>query len=141
MSHNPKSKEGARVAKLTDRELFDEQQEKKKKPSKNKMGNKPIVIDAIWFQSTGEGHYYQELKSRLQNGEFAQFKRQLPVEFFVNGIRVGRYIADFAVLNHDGSIDIIDYKSRFTVMLAHYKLKKALMLACYQVEIKEVGKR
>lgn len=135
---SPVSKEGKRVAALSANELFAEHEEKKKK-KKSKMGNRPTVIDKIWFQSTGEGNYYVELKDRLLRGEFKEFKRQLPIEFHVNGVRVGKYIADFAVLHFNGSIDVIDYKGRFTAGLALYDMKKQLTLALYGVAIKEVG--
>lgn len=135
---NPVSKEGKRVAALSGDELFAESREKKKKKV-SKMRNKPIVLDSIWFQSEGEGYYYLELKALLDRGDIWEIKRQIPFEFVVNDIVVGKYVADFGVLYYDGRVEIIDYKSRFTVMLAHYQLKKALMLACYGVIIKEVG--
>lgn len=129
---SPKSKVGANIS----RQLFDAVEQPKKK---SKMQNKAIILDSIWFQSQGEGYYYLELKSLLQAGKIQDFKRQIPFEFWVDGIRIGKYVADFGVLNHDGTLEIIDYKGRFTAGLALYKMKKALMLACYQVAIKEVG--
>lgn len=137
---NPKSKKGSDMKKLSDQELFDDHQAKKKKKG-SKMRNKPVIIDNIWFQSEGEGYYYLELKSQWQRGKIKQIKRQIPFEFVVGGIKVGKYVADFGVIHHDGSLEIIDYKSRFTVTLALYQMKRALMLACYQVAIKEVGCR
>ncbi len=137
---SPKSKKGAQMKKLSDQELFDDHQEKKKKKG-SKMRNKPVIVNNIWFQSEGEGNYYLELLSQWQRGKIKQFKRQIPFEFIVSGIRVGKYVADFGVMHHDGTLDIIDYKSRFTVTLALYQMKKQLMLACYQVAIKEVGSR
>lgn len=110
---------------------------KKKKTSK--YLNKWVVIDNINFQSEGEGYYYLELKALMLRGEVKEIKRQIPFEFMVNDVKVGKYVADFGVLYHDGRIEIIDYKSRFTVTLALYQIKKALMLACYGVIIKEVG--
>ena len=107
--------------------------------AKNKMGNRWVVIDNIKFQSTGEGYYYLELKEQLLRGYIKEFKRQVPFEFFVNGVRVGKYVADFATIGFDGNVQVIDYKSRYTLKLPLYQIKKALMLACYQVVIKEVG--
>lgn len=130
----------SRLKPETQQSLFEKQREDKNK-KKSKYLNKWVVIDSIKFQSEGEGYYYLELKSRLLRGEFKEFKRQLPIEFEVNGVRVGKYIADFAVLHYNGSIEIIDYKSRFTATLALYGIKKQLMLALYGVEIKEVGKK
>jgi len=107
----------------------------------NKYGNKWVIIDNIKFQSTGEGNYYLELKSRMLRSDIQDFKRQVPFEFFVNGIRIGKYIADFVVLNFDGSIEVIDFKWMITANLATYQMKKALMKACYSVSIKEVGNK
>ena len=137
---SPKSKEGLRRSKLSGKELFDEAQERKGK-KKSKMGNKPVVFDNIWFQSEGEGHFYLSLKEQLQRGKIKDFKRQIPFEFFVNGIRIGKYVCDFGVLYHDNTVEILDYKSRFTATLALFEMKEALMIACYQVEIKKVGMR
>ena len=105
----------------------------------NKYGNKWIIIDDIKFQSTGEGYYYLELKERLLRGDVKEIKRQIPFEFVVNGIRIGKYVADFGVLHFNGSLEILDYKSRFTATIPLYDLKKQLMLACFGVAIKEVG--
>lgn len=127
----------SRIKEQNPEELFANEDKKKKKLSKYK--NKWIVIDKINFQSEGEGYYYLELKDRLIRGEIRQIKRQIPFEFVVSGVRIGKYIADFGVLHHDGTVEIIDYKSRFTVTLALYQMKKQLMLACYGVGIKEVG--
>ena len=106
---------------------------------RGRHGNVPVVIDNIWFQSTGEGYYYLELKERQNRMDIREFKRQVPVEFFVHGVRIGKYIADFMTMDYAGNIEVIDYKSRHTVTLALYQIKKALMLACYSVAIKEVG--
>lgn len=110
-----------------------------KKKKQSKYLNKWVVIDNINFQSEGEGYYYLELKALMLRGEIREIKRQIPFEFVVNEVRVGKYVADFGVLYDDGRIEIMDYKSRFTVTLALYQIKKALMLACYGVIIKEVG--
>lgn len=118
--------------------LFEEAQAKKVK-KQSKYRNEWVVIDGLSFQSIGEGNYYLELKSRQQRGDIREFKRQVPFEFFVNGIRVGKYICDFVTVLHDGTIEVIDYKSRFTITLQLYEIKRALMQACYGVIIKEVG--
>lgn len=118
-------------------DLFPEQEEKKKKPSK--FLNKWVVIDGIKFQSIGEGGYYEELKRRLARGDIKEFKRQIVFEFVVNGVEISSYKADFGILHFDGTIEILDYKSQFTAQLAYWQIKKQLMLACYQIAVKEVG--
>lgn len=111
--------------------------DKPTKPSKFK--NKWVVIDGINFQSQGEGYYWLGLKDRMNQGEYREIKRQVPFEFFVAGVRIGKYVADFVTLDWNGTFEVIDFKSRFTVGLQLYILKKQLMLACYGVAIKEVG--
>lgn len=95
-------------------------------------------MDGINFQSKGEALYYLELKMLFERKHIKGFKRQVPFEFVVNGVRIGKYIADFCVLHHTGKIEVIDHKSKFTATLAEYILKKQLMLACYGVAVKEV---
>ena len=107
--------------------------------AKSKYRNKWVIIEGIKFQSEGEGHYYLHLKSRLLAGDFKKFSRQIKFEFVIGGVRVGAYIADFVVEHFNGSFEVIDYKSRFTVTLELYKIKKGLMKVCYNVVIKEVG--
>ena len=133
-SHKDKAPK-KKVADKTDWQLHLES--KAKKPSK--MRNKWVTIDGIKFQSTGEGNYYLELKDRLLRGHIKSFKRQISFEFIVNGIKICKYVCDYGVEHFDGSIDILDYKSNFTRGLALYRLKKALMIACYGILIKEVG--
>lgn len=104
----------------------------------NKYKNRRVVIDGINFQSTGEGIYYTELKLLMGCGKIKGFKRQVPFTFIVNGVTIGKYVADFCVLNNDLTIEVVDHKSKFTADFDLYKIKKKLMLACYGVVIKEV---
>ncbi len=127
----------SKIKELNPQELFGAPDKKEKKRSK--YLNKWVVVDKINFQSEGEANYYLELKAQQLAGRISEFKRQMPFIFEINGVRIGKYIADFAVLNFDGSVDVIDYKSRFTVTLQLYKIKKSLMLALYGIGIKEVG--
>ncbi len=118
--------------------LFDMPQLPAKVRKPSKYGNIYTEIDGILFSSKDEGKYYRSLKMRLNGGQIKGFKRQIPFEFVVNGIRIGKYISDFGVMNLDGRLEIVDVKSTFTVDIPLYKMKKQLMLALYQVAIKEV---
>ena len=106
---------------------------------KNKYNNKWIEIDNINFQSTGEGYYYLELKDRMRRDEIKGFKRQVEFELVVNGVRVGLYKCDFMVLNHDLSLEVLDFKGEHTAKLPEFLLKEKLMLAVYGVVIKKPG--
>ncbi len=105
----------------------------------NKYRNKWVIIDKIKFQSTGEGNYYLRLKDDLRKGEILGFKRQVDYVFVINGVKITTYRADFVVKNLDGSFSVLDYKSSFTMTLALYQIKKALMQVCFNIIIKEVG--
>lgn len=128
----------SKIKKLTGEQLWEKEQKKKAKPAK--YLNTPIVIDDIWFQSTGEGHYYLELKDQINRGLIKGFKRQVRFPLDVNGMKTQTYIADFMVEHFDGTVEVIDHKSDFTKKIKLYQLKKALMMAVYQMAIKEVGK-
>jgi hypothetical protein len=128
----------SKIKKVDPNKLWEDHLEKKNAP-RSKYGNKWVVIDNIKFQSTGEGNFYLELKDRQRRGDIKEFKRQVPFEFVIDGIRIGKYITDFVVLNYDGTLDVIDYKSRFTAVMALYLMKKQLMMVCYQVLVREAG--
>lgn len=113
--------------------------EKKKKKKKNKYLNNWIVIDGINFQSEGEGFYWLELKDRMNAGEYREVKRQVSFKLYSGEVYVRTYVADFVTQDWSGNFEVIDYKSDFTVRLPNYQMKKALMLACYGVVIKEPG--
>lgn len=106
---------------------------------KNKYNNTRVTICGINFQSKGEGQYFLRLKDDLRKGEILGFKLQVPYKFIINGIYITKYVADFVVYECDGRKTVIDHKSAFTVTLPEYRMKKALMLACYGIAIKEVG--
>lgn len=109
------------------------------KPSKYR--NKWVEIDGIKFQSTGEGNYYVELKRLKLSGEIKDFKRQVAFPLEVNGVHINNYVSDFVIQHFNGTYEIVDYKSRFTVTLALYQMKKALVKALYGYTIKEVGNK
>lgn len=105
-----------------------------------KYKSKGVVIQGIYFHSTGEANYWLFLQDRLRGGYIKKLQRQVKFPFEINGVTVTSYKADYVVTNHDGSIEVIDYKSMFTIGLEPFQIKKSLMLALYGVEIKCVGK-
>lgn len=93
---------------------------KKKQPSKSKYGNKKKVVDGITFDSQAEVIYYNQLKWLKHAKQIKEFKLQprylLQDSFKKNGktYRKIEYIADFEVINLDGSTQIIDIKGTIT---------------------------
>lgn len=95
----------------------------------SKYNNKIVEIDGITFQSKAEAKYYEQLKWLKQNKQIKDFELQpkflLQESFKKNGksFRKIEYIADFKVINLDGTIEIIDIKGQMTEA---FKIKRKL---------------
>lgn len=92
-----------------------------RKPKKrSKYGNIKTVVDGITFDSKAEAIYYNQLKLRKRARLITDFKLQpkflLQEAFKKNGKAFQKieYIADFEVINLDGSTEIIDIKGTIT---------------------------
>jgi len=108
-------------------------------PRRQKYGNRSTVVDGIRFQSTKEARRYGELRLLEKAGEIRNLHRQIPFDLWVKGIRICRYVADFTYDEKapDGwsRQDVVEDCKGFRTR--EYKIKKALMLACHGIEIKE----
>ncbi|MEC1714725.1 DUF1064 domain-containing protein [Schinkia azotoformans] len=108
-----------------------------KKP-RSKYGNKKTVVDNITFDSKAEAIYYNQLKWLKQAKQIKSFKLQpryiLQDGFKKNGktFRKIEYIADFEVINLDGSKQIIDIKG---VLTKEFALKRKLFEMKYSESI------
>ena len=95
----------------------------------NKYNNKKTVIDGITFDSKDESLYYQALKNMKANGLIKDFELQpkfiLQESFVKDGkkYRAIHYIADFKVINNDGSFYIVDIKG---ILTTEFKIKLKL---------------
>lgn len=82
----------------------------------SKYNNKKTEVDGIVFDSKKEANKYQELKLLKMAGEIKDFDLQpvfvLQEKFEKNGkkFREIKYIADFKVIENDGTVRIIDTK-------------------------------
>lgn len=102
-----------------------------KKPAKHhKYNAKRTSIDGISFPSKREANLYTSLKIAHQAGKIKWFCRQ--PAFSIEG---GSYVADFIVLNLDGSVDVIDAKGCKTAV---YRRSKKQIMERYGIEIREV---
>ena len=96
---------------------------------KNKYNNKKTTIDDIVFDSKNEALYYEALKDMKEKGLIKDFELQpsfLLQESFVKNDKKYRpitYIADFRVINNDGSAYIVDVKGMLTT---EFKIKLKL---------------
>ena len=100
----------------------------------NKYRNRPCVIDGKWFQSTKEGHRYQELRLLEKAGEISHLKTQVRFPIVVNGEKVCVYVSDFTYRTLEGDDVVEDTKGVRTDI---YKLKAKLLWATQRIIIRE----
>jgi len=115
------------------------------KPSK--MRNVKCECDGIKFDSKKEMSYYLELKLRKQAGDIKDFECQYKIHWMVKCSGLGPpyrtfekqycYIADFRVINNDGSVDIIDVKGNKS-LTREFKHKAMIVKKLYNIDIKIV---
>ena len=110
----------------------------------NKYNNKKTVIDGITFDSKDESLYYQALKNMKANGLIKDFELQpkfiLQESFVKDGkkYRAIHYIADFKVINNDGSFYIVDIKG---ILTTEFKIKMKLFNYKYpDIELKLISR-
>ena len=121
----------------------------------NKYLNKKTVIDGITFDSRKEARFYMIYKQMEKDGEISDLKMQVPFELIppiykdevkhlktkdkvVKKLvqRAVHYVADFVFTdNLTGNTEVVDTKGFRT---KEYMLKKKMMLAFKNIEIKEV---
>lgn len=100
-------------------------------PKPSKMRNKPTTVDGIRFDSQLEAARYTELKLLVKAGDIFAFCLQVPF-ILPGGVK---YVADFVVLQKDGTFRVEDAKGYRT---PEYKNKRKQMRECLGIEIVEV---
>ena len=100
----------------------------------NKYGNEPVDVDGERFDSRHEARVYERLRLEGLAGAHVGLARQ--VTFLLPG--GVKYVADFVLLNRDGSYRVLDAKSTATRKNAVYRLKKRQMKACLGLDVEEV---
>jgi len=107
---------------------------KRKSKSKSKYNNQKTIVDGIKFDSKKEAEYYCQLKLLKQAGKIKDYRLQpryeLQPAFEKNGkkYRAITYIADFAIINNDGTTEVVDIKGVETQV---FKIKKKLFEYMY----------
>ncbi len=99
-----------------------------------KYGNTKTDVDGIKFDSKLEARRYTELKYMQMAGEITELELQPEYEFSINGVLVCKYRADFAYIRANVRV-VEDAKG---VKTPEYIIKKKLMRAVYNIEIKEI---
>ena len=109
-------------------------QSKRKSKRKSKYNNQKTIVDGIKFDSKKEAEYYCQLKLLKQAGEIKDYRLQpryeLQPAFEKNSkkYRAITYIADFAIINNDGTTEVVDIKGVETQV---FKIKKKLFEYMY----------
>lgn len=100
-----------------------------RKAKKSKYNNVKTTVDGITFDSKKEAEYYCMLKILKQAGEIKDFglqpRYELQPPFEKNGqkYRAITYVADFVIVNLDGTTEVIDVKGVETQV---FKIKKKM---------------
>lgn len=107
--------------------------------SKSKYKNKITLYGGIKFHSTKEANYCKTLDllktAKLDSDRVLKYERQLPFIFSVAGTIICTYKLDFKVYYADGRVEYVDVKGFKTDV---YQIKKKMVKAFYNIEIKEV---
>jgi len=106
---------------------------------KHKFKNVPTEVDGIKFHSKKEAIRYSELKLLMLGGVVKDLCLQVSHELVVSGQSVCRYIADFVYqekCDKTGTwTTVVEDTKGFKT--PEYKLKKKLMKAIYDIDIRE----
>jgi hypothetical protein len=104
-----------------------------------KFGNRRTEVDGITFASAREAARYRDLCLMQAAGEIADLTLQPTWVLVVNGLRVGRYSADFAYTDRrTGQLVVEDVKGGEATKTQAYQLRKKLLLACHGLQVTEV---
>ena len=109
-----------------------------------KYNNKKTIVDGITFDSKDESLYYEALKDMKIKGLIKDFRLQpkfiLQESFEKDNkkYRAINYIADFRVINNDGSFYVVDIKGMLTT---EFKIKMKLFNYKYpDIELKLISR-
>lgn len=104
------------------------------KPKRGKYGNVKVEQDGRVYDSKREAAHAGELKLAQKAGAIKGFAEQ--VTFILPG--GVKYIADFVILENDGTYTVEDVKSPATRLDKAYRIKRKLMKQTHGIEIREV---
>jgi hypothetical protein len=131
------TKEHGQVWSLSELKEYQKRGVVPQEPKKSKYNNVKVEADGFTFDSKKEYSRYLDLKAQVKSGEISELQHHVTFTFVHNGIKIGGYEADFTY-NRGGKEVVEDVKSKATIGLPVYRLKKKMMLAFFNIEIKEV---
>jgi hypothetical protein len=101
----------------------------------NKFHAVKVKLDGCTFDSKAEAARYQQLKLLERSGDIIDLSIHPVYHLSVNGVKIGKYIADFSYFEN-GKFIVEDVKG---VKTAVYRLKKKLVKALYGFDILETS--
>jgi hypothetical protein len=104
---------------------------------KNKFGNKTTIYNNEYYQSIKEADYAQELDLRVKAKDLKEWKRQVPIDLVVNGMKICTYKIDFVEIDMNGNEMWTEVKGLET---PEWRLKWKLFEALYPEREKQVIK-
>ena len=103
----------------------------------NKYDNQSSTYNGVIYHSHKERSYAQELDLRVKAGELKEWKRQVPIDLVVNGIKICRYYIDFVEIDPKGNETYVEIKGYETAV---WRLKWRLFDALFPALDKKVVK-
>lgn len=102
----------------------------------NKFGAKRTEFKGRMFDSRAEQQRAIQLEMLMMAGDVRNVEYQPSFDLVVNGVKVGRYVADFRYVDvATGRTVVEDVKGVKTPV---YRLKAKLVKALYGVEVQEI---
>lgn len=103
--------------------------------ARSKYRNIRTTVDGIKFASKKEARRYAELALLQKAGRIHNLFCQRPFPLAVNGVALGKYVADFTYSEVPSGRYVVEDVKGFRTPI--YRLKAKLMLALHGVKISE----
>ena len=105
---------------------------------RNKYNAKKQIYKGMKFDSKKELTRYLVLEQMQKNNYISELELHPMIPLIVNGIKIGRYTADFKYKNNNGEVIIEDVKSKITKTRDYILRKKILATYRPPIFIKEI---
>ncbi|MTI10206.1 DUF1064 domain-containing protein [Curvivirga aplysinae] len=102
-----------------------------------KYRNEPVIVHGVRYASRKEFRRHGDLKLLERAGQISDLKFQPKFKFELNGIKICEYWADYSYIESGANV-VEDVKSPSTRKDKVYVLKKKLMKAFFNIDIREV---
>jgi hypothetical protein len=102
-----------------------------------KFGNKSTEYKGDYYPSIKEANYARKLDLRVMAKDLKEWKRQVPIDMYVNGMKICTYKIDFVEIDHNDNEMWTEVKGFET---PEWRLKWKLFEALYPERDKQVIK-